>query len=187
MRPRVTVDRVARTGAELADEVGFEQLTVAEVARRLDVQVASLYSHVDGLADLRARVSCLALEELAARTSDALAGRSGPEALRALGDVYRDYAVTHPGRYDAARSPLEPEVAAASAGPRLATLMRAVLHGYRLDEPDETHAVRLLGSLVHGFVSLERSGAFSHSSPGSEESWDRILGGLDAMLGAWRR
>ena len=40
----------------------------------------------------------------------------------------------------------------ASAGPRHARLLRSVLRDYDLGEPDETHAVRLLGSLLHGFV-----------------------------------
>ncbi len=186
-RAGLSADVVVRAGAELADEVGFEHLSLAAVARGFDVQVASLYSHVGGLPDLRVRIAALALEELADRASDALAGLAGRDALRALATVYRDYAAEHPGRYDAARSPMDPERAAASAGPRVGRMMRAVLRGYDLAEPDETHAVRLLGSIFHGFISLERSGAFSHSQPDSAASWDRILDSLDATLESWRR
>ncbi len=103
----------------------------------------------------------------------------------ALGDVYRDYAREHPGRYDAARHRLAPEVAAASAGPRHAHLSRAVLRGYDLGEPDQTHAVRLLGSVFHGFTSLEAAGGFDHSAPDAQESWTRILHALDTTLRSW--
>ena len=47
------------------------------------------------------------------------------------------------------------------------------------------HAVRLLGSVFHGFSSLETAGGFSHSAPDSEETWTRILDALDALLRNW--
>jgi hypothetical protein len=80
---------------------------------------------------------------------------------------------------------LDPETAAASAGVRHAQMMRAILRGYDLTEPDQTHAVRLLGSVFHGYVSLEMQGGFSHSAPDSQESWSRILDSLDATLRNW--
>ena len=181
----LTTDRVAQAGAELADEVGFDRVTVSEIARRFDVKVASLYSHVKSSEDLRVRIALIALDELADRGASALAGRSGRDALIALGNVFRDYAAEHPGRYDAARLPLSPEQAAESAGPRHAEMMRAILRGYDLTEPDQTHAVRLLGSVFHGYVSLELSGGFSHSEPDSQKSWERILDSLDVLLKGW--
>jgi AcrR family transcriptional regulator len=184
-RAGLTPERLARAGAELADEVGFEQVTVSAVARRFGVKVASLYSHVRSSQDLKTRIALLALEELADRASQALAGRAGKDALRALADVYRDYAREHPGRYAATRLPLDPATAAASAGVRHAQMARAILRGYDLAEPDQTHAVRLLGSVFHGYVSLELGGGFSHSAPDTEETWTRILDALDALLRNW--
>ena len=185
VRVGLTRDRLVLAGAELADEVGFEQVTVSELARRFEVRVASVYSHVQGSADLRTGIALLALEEMADRAATALAGRSGRDALTAFATVYRDYARAHPGRYDAARFPLDAETAAASAGPRHAQMMRAILRGYDLTEPDETHAVRLLGSVFHGYVSLELAGGFSHSAPDPDASWTRIQDALDSLLRAW--
>lgn len=154
-RVGLTTERLTLAGAELADEVGFDQVTVSELARRFDVKVASLYSHVKNSQDLKTRIALLALEELADRGAAALAGRAGKDALAALANVYRDYAREHPGRYAAAQFRLDPETAAASAGGRHAQMTRAILRGYALTEPDQTHAVRLLGSFFHGYVSLE--------------------------------
>ncbi|WP_149825510.1 TetR/AcrR family transcriptional regulator [Streptomyces tailanensis] len=184
-RVGLTPERLAQAGAELADEIGFDAVTVSEVARRFDVKVASLYSHVKNSQDLRTRIALLALEELADRGATALAGRAGKDALAALANVYRDYAREHPGRYDAARLKLDPESAAASAGGRHSRMTRAILRGYDLAEPDQTHAVRLLGSVFHGYVSLESAGGFSHSAPDPQESWERILDALDALLRNW--
>ncbi|MEW1929728.1 MULTISPECIES: TetR/AcrR family transcriptional regulator [unclassified Streptomyces] len=185
VRAGLTTERLARAGAELADEVGFEQVTVSALARRFDVKVASLYSHLKSSQDLKTRIALLSLEELADRGAAALAGRAGKDALTAFADVYRDYAREHPGRYAAAQFRLDPEAAAASAGGRHSTMTRAILRGYDLSEPDQTHAVRMLGSVFHGYVSLEMAGGFSHSQPGSQESWSRILDALDALLRNW--
>ncbi|MER6996165.1 WHG domain-containing protein [Streptomyces sp. NPDC000410] len=184
-RVGLTVERLTRAGAELADEVGFDQVTVSALARRFDVKVASLYSHLKNSQDLKTKIALFALEELADRGAAALAGRAGKDALAAFADVYRDYAREHPGRYAAAQLRLTPEAAAASAGVRHAQMTRAILRGYDLTEPDQTHAVRLLGSVFHGYVSLEMGGGFSHSAPDTQETWSRIVDALDALLRNW--
>ncbi|MFJ8946868.1 MULTISPECIES: TetR/AcrR family transcriptional regulator [unclassified Streptomyces] len=185
VRAGLTPERLARAGAELADEVGFDQVTVSALARRFDVKVASLYSHVRNSQDLRTRIALVALEELADRGAAALAGRAGKDALAALGGVYRDYAREHPGRWAAAQLRLDAATAAASAGVRHAGMTRAILRGYDLAEPDQTHAVRLLGSVFNGYVGLELGGGFDHSAPDSQESWNRIVDALDALLRNW--
>ena len=184
-RAGLTKRRLVEAGAELADEIGFEQVTVSVLARHFDVKVPSLYAHVASSHELRTGIALLALEEIADRVGVAVAGRSGREALTAYADAYRDYALAHPGRYAAARLRLSPEEAAASAGPRVAEMTRAVLRGYDLDGDDQTHAVRLLGSLFYGYVGLEQGGGFSHSEPDSQESWARILDALDSLLRSW--
>ncbi|GIF25466.1 AcrR family transcriptional regulator [Actinoplanes tereljensis] len=184
-RAGLTAERLAEAAAELADAAGFEQVSLSALARRFEVSVPSLYSHVKSTHDLKTRVALLALAELADRGLVALAGRSGRDALTALGNVYRDYARAHPGRYAAARMPLDPATAAASAGLRHTEMIRAILRGYDVPEAEETHAVRVLGATFHGYVSLELAGGFDHSSPSSERSWSRAMDALDALLRHW--
>ncbi|WP_432921043.1 TetR/AcrR family transcriptional regulator [Microbispora sp. CA-135349] len=182
VRAGLTTERLIGAGAELADEVGFDQVTISALARRFGVKVASLYSHLKSSEDLKTGIALFALEELADRVADALAGRAGKDALAAFADAYRGYAREHPGRYDAARLRLDPETAAASAGVRHAQMTRAILRGYDIAEPDQTHAVRMLGSVFHGYVSLEMSGGFSHTAVDPEESWSWIVDSLDTLL-----
>ncbi|MGJ7906203.1 TetR/AcrR family transcriptional regulator [Actinopolyspora sp. H202] len=184
-RAGLSAERIIGEAAELADEVGFEQVTISALARRFGVRVASLYSHLDSSHALRTGIALLALEELTDRAAAALAGRAGRDALVAFAEVYRDYARQHPGRYAASRYRLDPETAAASAGVRHARLLRAVLRGYEITGDEQTHAVRLLGSVFHGYVSLELEGGFSHSSPDSARSWARIVEVLDGLLRNW--
>lgn len=185
VRAGITTARVALAGAELADEIGFHRVTLAEVARRLGVQTASLYSHVAGSADLSTRITLLSLKELADRAADAIAGRSGRDALAGLANAYRDYAREHPGRFAATLAPLDAETAQASAGPRHTLLMEAVLRGYQLEPSEGVHAIRLLGSTLRGFITLETSGSFDHSAPEPSQSWTRIVDALDTLLSSW--
>jgi AcrR family transcriptional regulator len=183
-RAGVSVEGLVQAAAELADEVGFEQVTVSALARRFGVTVASLYSHVKNLDELRVRVAALALTELADRAAEALAGRAGKDALAAFGGAYRDYAKTHPGRYGAARLRIDASSPAAAPALRHSGLTRAILREYRLPEAEEVHAVRFLGSAFHGFASLETSGAFAHSGD-VDASWARAIDALHVALLNW--
>ncbi|MER7623740.1 WHG domain-containing protein [Streptomyces sp. NPDC126503] len=187
VRAGLTAERVTTAGAELADEVGFEQVTMARVARRLGVKDASLYAHVRNLQDLRGRIALLAADEKTLRIAEATAGRAGKDALLAFADAWRAYAHRHPGRYAATQTPIEidPELAARAAGPRRAVeLTYGMLRGYGLTEPDLTDAVRLLRSTFHGFVALEAAGGFAHERT-PQESWDRSLDALHTLLEHW--
>lgn len=184
-RAGLTTERVTFAAADLADEIGFEGVTVSAVARIFGVRDASLYSHVKNVQDLRTRVAVLALAELADRVAAALAGRAGKDALVAFANAYRAYAKEHPGRYTATRLELDPDVAAASAACRHAAMTRAILRGYSLAEPDQTDAVRLLHSVFHGYVSLERTGGFQHTPRAADASWSRALDALDVVLNNW--
>jgi AcrR family transcriptional regulator len=184
-RAGLTTERVIQLGADLADECGFAAVTLSAVARLVDVKVASLYSHVAGSADLRAGIAQLALTELADEAASALAGRSGKDALSAFAGTYRRYARRHPGRYAAMRQPQEKGSPVVDAGRRHSELMRALLRGYSLEEPSQTHAARFLGSVLHGYASLELGGGFDHSPPTSDESWLQVLDAVDLTLRHW--
>jgi AcrR family transcriptional regulator len=184
-RAGVTAERLVRAAADLADEIGFENVTVSALARGFGVKDASLYSHIKNAQDLRERVAVLALAELADRVGAALAGRAGKDALVAFANAYRDYARNHPGRYAAMQVELTPEIAAASAAGRHSEMTRAILRGYHLAEPDQTDAVRLLHSTFHGYATLEAAGGFSHTPRDPESSWARTLDALDVLLRHW--
>ncbi|MFB7560478.1 TetR/AcrR family transcriptional regulator [Streptomyces brevispora] len=187
VRAGLTTERVTIAGAELADEVGLDRVTMSQVARRLGVKDASLYAHVRGLEDLRGRIALLAADEKTIRIAEATAGRAGRDALVAFADAWREYAREHPGRYMATQTPMQidPELAAKAPGPRRGVeLTYGMLRGYGLAEPDLTDAVRLLRSMFHGFVALEAAGGFAHArSP--QRSWVRTLDALHTLLEHW--
>ncbi|MGC5346244.1 TetR/AcrR family transcriptional regulator [Streptomyces sp. DT24] len=184
-RAGLTVDRVVRAAADLADEVGFENVTVSALARHFGVADASLYSHVKGLGDLRARVAMLTAGELAQHMSAAVAGRAGKEALRSFAHAYRKFALAYPGRYTAVQMRLPADVVAESADHRCITdCTYAILLAYGLAEPDLTDAVRLLRSTFHGYVSLESTGGFGAPRE-VQSSWEQAIEALHMVLEHW--
>ncbi|MET8243949.1 TetR-like C-terminal domain-containing protein [Streptomyces sp. NPDC005202] len=186
-RAGLTTDRVVAAAAALADEAGFENVTISALARHFGVRDASLYSHVRNLQDLRWRVALLAGGEMIDRIAAAVAGRAGRDALGAFADAYRAYAREHPGRYAATQIRLEQSVAAESpALKRIAEITYGMLRAYGLDEPDLTDAVRLLRSTFHGYCALEASGGFG-APRDVQASWERAIDALHVALEHWPR
>jgi AcrR family transcriptional regulator len=184
-RAGLSPEVLVTAAAELADELGFENVTIGVVARRFGVKEPSLYSHVRNANDLRIRVAARALDELADRLSDALAGRAEHEALAAFAAAYRDYAKAHPGRFTAARMTVPLDSPAADAARRHSDLTRALLRGYALGEPAETDAVRLLGATILGYVTLEAAGSYRHNARDADASWNAAIDALDVALTSW--
>jgi AcrR family transcriptional regulator len=185
--PRVgmTADRLTQAAAELADEIGFDNVTVSALARHFGVKDASLYSHIKNAKDLRARVAALALTELADQVASAMAGRSGKDALVAFANSYRDYAKLHPGRYAAMQQDLDADGPAAAPARRHADLNRSILHAYPLTEDAQTDAIRLLGATIHGYITLELTGSFRHTPRPTDLSWQTALTALHTLLTNW--
>jgi AcrR family transcriptional regulator len=181
LTPQLLVD----AAAALADEIGFSALTLTELARRFDVKVASLYTHIRNSDDLNTRVALLALSKLADLADDAVAGGSGKEALFAVANVHRSFARQHPGLFEAARYRLQAPLPENNGGVRISRVTRAVLRGYALDDTECTHAMRLLGSVFLGYPMLELAGSFDHSQPDAHTSWLHSLDALDAVLKNW--
>ncbi|MDL5204509.1 TetR-like C-terminal domain-containing protein [Streptomyces sp. ALI-76-A] len=186
-RAGLTPDRITAAAADLADEAGFEHVTLSALARHFGVKDASLYAHVRNLHDLRTRLALLAGAEMIDRIGAAVAGRSGKDALVAFAGAYREYALRHPGRYAATGIRVDQALAADSpALRRTAEITYGMLRAYGLDEPDLTDAVRLLRATFHGYCALESTGGFGHPRA-VQASWDKAIDALHLALTHWPR
>ncbi|MFJ9862787.1 TetR-like C-terminal domain-containing protein [Streptomyces sp. NPDC101165] len=186
-RAGLTVDRLVAAAADLADEVGFESVSLSALARHFGVKDASLYSHVRNLNDLRTRLALHAGGELIDRIAVAVAGRAGKDALAAFAGAYRAYALDHPGRYAATQIRIDQALIADSpALRRTAEITYGMLRAYGLDEPDLTDAVRLLRSTFHGYCALESAGGFG-ADRDVQLSWDKAVDALHLALTHWPR
>lgn len=168
-RAGLTPEVVVRVAAEIADERGLEQLTLAALAARLGVAVPSLYKHVAGLDAVRRGVAIRALGELESSMVEAIAADAADaarrippvERLRRLASAYRAFAREHPGCYAAtvrAPGPDDPEHAAAAV--RASRVAFDVLGELGLTGESAVDAARSLRAALHGYVALEAAGGF---------------------------
>ena len=163
MAKRVGIDKdaVVRTAAKIADDHGWDALTLARVAKKLRIRSPSLYNHVGGLEGLRRELRLLALRDLNAALSRATIGKSRDDAVRGLAAAYRAFVKRHPGTYAATMvaAPKNDPAMEVAASNIVETIL-SVLSGYGLDRREGIHAIRALRSTVHGFAALEIAGGF---------------------------
>lgn len=174
-RPGLSADAVIGAAMEIADSAGIESLTLSLLAKRLGVRPPSLYKHVAGLEDILQALSLRGLQEVNRRLQRATVGKSRDAALFALASAYWQFARDRPGLYAASlriAKAREREIGAAN-DMLLATVL-AVLSGYGISGNDMIHASRGLRTIIHGFVSLDASGAFRLKSD-LDETFTRLL------------
>jgi AcrR family transcriptional regulator len=174
--PRAGLDRAAvvTAAAALADEVGLAGLTMGLLAERVGVRPPSLYKHIVSQSDLNRRIAALALTETADATGTAIQGRRGCDALTAAARAFRDFVLTHPGRYAATIGVAEtgPDDPIAIAEGRLLGSFTAALRAYDLTPGDLDHALRAVRSFLHGFATLQSAQGFRRSAPvGDSFEW----------------
>lgn len=159
-RRGLDTEAVVDAAAAIADAEGLEAVTLARLAAQLGVRAPSLYSHVDGLDDLRRRLAARGARQLAGELQAAAAGRARGDALAAIADAYRNYARRHPGTYAALQRAPGSDALGAEAAARVVDVVVAALRGYGLEGEDAIHAVRIVRAALHGFVALENDGGF---------------------------
>ena len=183
--PRAGLDptAVVAAGAALADEVGFPALSMGQLAERVGVRTPSLYKHVAGQDDLNRRIAALALAEAGDAVGAAIQGYAGRDALAAAAHAFRDFVLTHPGRYAATIGvePTGPDDPIALAGLRLLDSFTAVLRSYDVAPAEVDHALRALRSFFHGFASLQSANGFQWSAD-VDESFEWLIAFVDRGL-----
>jgi AcrR family transcriptional regulator len=160
---RAGIDKgaVVRAAAKIADDKGWDALTLASVAAKLRIRSPSLYNHVGGLEGLRRELKLLALRDLNSALGRATIGKSRDDAVRGLAAAYRTFVKHHPGIYAATMvAAARNDSAVEAAADQVVATCLSVLSGYGLNRRDGIHALRGLRSAVHGFVALEVAGGF---------------------------
>jgi len=177
MSQRRDLDRAAvvAAAAAISDADGFDTLTLAAVAQRLGIRTPSLYNHVSSLADLRSAVAIAGRHALAATMGTAAQGRSADDAVRAIAQAFRAFAKDHPGLYAAMyRVPDGDDPERRAAAWEIIQVVLNVLTAYGLEGDAAIHTVRVIQSMVYGFVALEVGGAFGMPLD-IDESFDLLL------------
>ena len=141
--PALDRDQIVQTALELLDEVGFDGLTMRNLAKKLGVQAASLYWHVRNKQDLLSLLS----EEICASMQEPDRTLPWQEQLEAMANEYRRVLLVH---RDAA------QVLASSGGPSGTHRLRLTEIGLRtlLDAGFREQDAAYAGMLMNDFVIM---------------------------------
>lgn len=163
---------IVNTAKEMIEENGFGGFSMRKLADKLEVKTASLYTHIESMELLFTEVGLSALKQQRDCLLEAIGEKHGDSAVSALAEGYRRFALEHSELYKlimqmpSGNDEVLKEAAAMTAEP----FMR-VLCDYDLSEKCRMHRQRLLRAMMHGFVSEELAGYFSHYPVSVEESY----------------
>ena len=142
----------------IAEADGWTAVTSRRLADAIEYTQPVLYGHFPGgKTEIMRTVALAGFAELAAATQAAMGGKTGPQAVAAVADVYLDFAATHPSLYEAMfQLPIDARFAQDDAETELRSGFNAL--GAALGNDDDGTATELLWSALHGMSLLERAG-----------------------------
>ena len=156
----------------LIAENGFGEFSMRALAERLGVKTASLYAHIESMDALFTEVGLSALNDQKAAQLAAIEGKGGDAAVLALAESYRAFAKAHAALYQLImQMPMGKDETLRAAAAMTAEPSMQVLRSYSVPDERRMHWQRVLHGVMHGFVSQEASGYFSHYPVDLEESY----------------
>ncbi|MEH7443197.1 WHG domain-containing protein [Bacillus sp. JJ1122] len=186
-RPKVALDKteIIMAAAELANEFGSENVTLALLAKKLRIKPPSLYNHFEGLPGIKRELAIFSLEKLYRGLATAAAGKHpGEEAVLAISESYLSFARKNPGLYESALAAPDPaDTEVYYAGKKIVDLVVSTIEPFKLKEDSAIHTVRGLRSIMHGFASLEQKGGFGLSLDLDESYKEAVKAFLTGLKG----
>lgn len=184
MSPRVGLDlqTIIKTAAQMADKEGVEAVTLASLARKLNVRSPSLFNHIKGLPSLKRELSLYGLSLLYDELKVAVNGKEKDDAIIEMAHAYLRFSRNHPGVYELTlQAPDSTDKEIEKASSNIIDLISLVLKDYDLSKEGTIHAIRGLRSILHGFSTLEQKGAFGLPIK-LEDSFHLLLEGYISFL-----
>ena len=149
--------------AQLANDVGLENITLKALANDLNIQPPSLYSHIRGLDDLKKELMIYGWLQMEEQILEAVAGISGYEAIEVVCRTFVKYATANPGVFNAMLwyNKFENDEAQ-SATKKLFSVVFKVFSSLNISHEDSEHLIRTFRSFLEGFALLVNHNAFGN-------------------------
>ena len=163
---------IINTAKELIEREGFPAFSMRKLAEKLNVKTASMYAHIESMEALFTEIGLSALREQRDCLLNTIGEKHGDAAVMALAKGYRCFAAEHAELYRLImQMPSGDDAVLKEAAAMTAEPFMRVLSDYELSEEQRMHWQRVLRGLMHGFVSEEQAGYFSHYQVSVEESY----------------
>lgn len=164
---------IVESAKEMMEKDGFHHFSMRKLAEKLGVKTASLYTHIESMEALFTEIGLNALNDQKNCLMNAIGEMHGDAAIEAIAESYRQFATEHMELYrfimqmPSGNDEVLKEAASVTAEPFM-----KVLDDYHISDKRKMHWQRILRGLLHGFISEEQSGYFSHYPVPVNESYD---------------
>lgn len=174
---------IVESAKEMIEKEGVQQFSMRKLAEKLGVKTASLYTHIKSMEALFTEIGLVALNDQRECLMNAIGEKHGDTAVEAIARSYRKFAEEHIElyRFIMQMPSGDDEVLQEAAAVTVEPFMR-VLDDYHISDSRKMHWQRVLRGLMHGFISEEQLGYFSHYPVPVNESYDIAIGCVIAGL-----
>lgn len=181
---------VISRAAQLANDVGLENITLKSLANDLNIQPPSLYNHISGLDDLKKELMLYGWLQMEDQILEAVAGISGYNAIEVMCRTVFEYATTNPGVFNAMvwYNKFENDETN-NATKKLFPVVLKVFSSLNISQEDSDHLVRTFRSFLEGFALLVNHNAFGNPisiNDSFELSLKVLMAGMKALENANR-
>ena len=162
---RVGLDQnmIVVRAAQMANEIGLENITLKLVAKEFGVQTPSLYNHIKSLEDLKKQLMIYGWKQMEKKIIHAVCGVSGYDAMREICYAFYDYAIANPGVFNAMLwyNKFQNEENNEATDDLFQVIFK-VMESMRISQEKANHLIRTFRSFLEGFALLVNNGAFGN-------------------------
>ena len=163
---------VIRAAIELIEQKGNDKFSIRELADVLKVKPASLYNHISSIESVYYQVADYAVEALVSALHSGIEGYTAQEAVYQLAYAYRRFGKEHYELYKIIMTlPLSKDEDLAGRPSKIMAPISCVLKELGVEESQLIHQMRILRSVMHGFLMQEELGYFKDANVDTEESY----------------
>jgi AcrR family transcriptional regulator len=167
---QLTQSKITDTALSIAEQQGYEAVTMANIARSLSIKPPSLYNHFRNLDEIKKAMALIAQQKLYEALKE-------QESLLSLAKKYVDFSKLHPGLYTSSL-----RGGTGETGHAIVELFANTTTLIDLKEKEKIHAIRGFRSMLHGFIDLQYHQGFKVEVD-LEESLVEMVGIFERGLG----
>lgn len=175
---QITRNVILDSAWEILQTVGFDDFRLSTLAESLGIRTPSLYNHVKDTEDIFREMRKKALQLLGERLKESIQSVSTKQKrISPFLKSYRGFAKDFPNMYPLVIVSTETDEELKRLGDQI---LQICLDAFPLGEWNEetVHRIRIIRSIVHGFIDLERAGGFGRKES-VEESFTKLTESLE--------
>lgn len=163
---------IINAAVDIIEANGYENFSMHALADKLGVKTASLYSHIKSIDSLVTEVGCFALNLHQQYLTVAIKDKHREDAVIALANAYRSFSKNHESLYRLIMQiPISSNEKLKELGGVITEPIMTVLEDYHISKEKKMHWQRVFRGMMHGFISQESYGYFSHFTVDVEDSY----------------